>query len=57
MNDLYRLESNFENEFGENRKIIIYRSVTDLIEKEIKPAMQTSKITKSLAKTGPIHVV
>lgn len=41
MNDSYRLELNFENEFGKNRKITIRRPVTDLTEEDIKPVMQT----------------
>ena len=41
MKDQYRLELNFENEFGKNRKITINRPVAGLTETQIKPVMQT----------------
>lgn len=41
MNDGYRLELNFANELGKNRKITIRRPVAGLTEAEIKPVMQT----------------
>lgn len=40
MNDAYRLELNFANEFGKNRKITIRKPIEGLTETEIKPVMQ-----------------
>lgn len=41
MNDSYRLELNFQDEFGKNKKISIRRPVEGLTATEIKPVMQT----------------
>ncbi len=41
MNESTRLELNFANELGKNRKITIRRPVADLTEAEVKPVMQT----------------
>ncbi|MDN6196311.1 MAG: DUF2922 domain-containing protein [Atopostipes suicloacalis] len=40
MNETYRLELNFANEFGKNRKITIRRPIAGLTETEIQPVMQ-----------------
>lgn len=41
MNETYRLELNFANEFGKSRKITIRRPIVGLTEEEIRPVMQT----------------
>lgn len=41
MNDTYRLELNFLDEFGKNKRITVRRPVEGLTETEIKPVMQT----------------
>lgn len=41
MKESTRLELNFENELGKNRKITIRRAVAGLTEEQIKPVMQT----------------
>lgn len=41
MNDTYRLELNFADEFGKNKRITISRPVEGLTEAEIEPVMQT----------------
>lgn len=41
MNETYRLELNFANELGKNRKITIRRPIVGLTEAQIKPVMQT----------------
>lgn len=40
MNEAYRLELNFANELGKNRRITISKPVPGLTETEILPVMQ-----------------
>lgn len=52
MNETYRLELNFANEFGKNRKITIRRPIVGLTEAQIKPVMQTIADNEIFSENG-----